>query len=102
MTAGDKLSMWYCSANRDEAKFDDPYTFDVTRDPNPHVGFGGGGTHFCLGANLARLEIQLIFKELLRRLPDIEPSAPPRRLRSNFINGVKEMPVRFTPEPAKG
>jgi cholest-4-en-3-one 26-monooxygenase len=99
---GDSVVMYYGSANRDETVFESPDVFDIRRSPNEHLTFGGGGTHFCLGANLARLEIQLIFKELLRRLPDIEPSAPPRRLRSNFINGVKEMPVRFTPEPAKG
>jgi cholest-4-en-3-one 26-monooxygenase len=99
---GDSVVMYYGSANRDETVFENPDVFDIRRSPNEHLTFGGGGTHFCLGANLARLEIQLIFKELLRRLPDIEPSAPPRRLRSNFINGVKEMPVRFTPEPAKG
>jgi len=71
--------------------------FDVDRTPNEHLTFGGGGPHFCLGANLARLEIRLLFEELLRRLPDIELAGPPRRLRSNFINGVKHMPVRFTP-----
>jgi cytochrome P450 len=97
MTAGDKLSMWYCSANRDEAKFDDPYTFDVTRDPNPHVGFGGGGTHFCLGANLARREIAVAFEELRRQVPDIVATEEPARLLSTFIHGIKQLPVAWTP-----
>ena len=97
MTAGDKVSMWYCSANRDEAKFDDPYTFDVTRDPNPHVGFGGGGTHFCLGANLARREIAVAFEELHRRIPDIVATEEPARLLSAFIHGIKQLPVAWTP-----
>jgi cytochrome P450 len=99
--AGDKLVMWYNSANRDEAAFVDPYRFDVTRDPNEHVGFGGGGPHFCLGANLARREIAVMFDELLHRLPDIEVSAPPAMLFSAFIHGVKRMPCRFTPVRAK-
>ena len=97
MTAGDKVSMWYCSANRDEARFDDPYTFDVTRDPNPHVGFGGGGTHFCLGANLARREIAVAFEELHRRIPDIVATEEPARLLSAFIHGIKQLPVAWTP-----
>ncbi len=95
---GDKVVIYYPSANRDEAKFDAPERFDVARMPNEHVAFGIG-EHFCLGANLARLEIRLIFEELLRRLPDMELAGPVRRLRSNFINGIKDMPVRFTPEP---
>jgi cytochrome P450 len=93
---GDKVVVYYQSANRDEAVFKDPDTFDVTRSPNNHLAFGIG-EHFCLGANLARLEIRVMFEELLRRMPDIELAGPVRRLRSNFINGVKEMPVRFTP-----
>ena len=97
MTAGDKVSMWYCSANRDGAKFDDPYTFGVTRDPNPHVGFGGGGTHFCLGANLARREIAVAFEELHRRIPDIVATEEPARLLSAFIHGIKQLPVAWTP-----
>ncbi len=94
---GDKVAIYYPSANRDETVFSDPMRFDATRSPNNHVAFGIG-EHFCLGANLARLEIRVMFDELLRRLPDIELDGPVRRLRSNFINGVKEMPVRFTPE----
>ena len=96
---GDKVVIYYPSANRDEAKFDAPERFDVGRTPNEHVAFGIG-EHFCLGANLARLEIRLIFEELLRRLPDMQLAGPVRRLRSNFINGIKDMPVRFTPEPS--
>ena len=94
--ANDKLILWYHAANRDEEVFDDVDTFDVTRDPNPHLSFGIG-EHFCLGANLARMELQKIFAGLMKRLPDIELAAEPRRLRSNFINGVKEMRVSFTP-----
>lgn len=93
----DKIAMYHSSANRDEDYFDNPQVFDVTRDPNPHVAFGVG-EHFCLGASLARLEIVAIFEELLSRLPDMELAAPPRRLQSNFINGIKEMRLKFTPE----
>jgi cholest-4-en-3-one 26-monooxygenase len=88
--------IWYLSANRDEAVFVDPYRFDVGRSPNEHVAFGGGGPHFCLGANLARLEIRVVFEELLRRLPDMELAGPVERLRSNFINGIKHMPIAFS------
>ncbi|TML88517.1 MAG: cytochrome P450 [Actinobacteria bacterium] len=93
---GDKVVIFYISANRDEDVFDDPYRFDIGRTPNEHVAFGGGGPHFCLGANLARLEIRVMFEELIRRLPDMQPSGPVQRLRSNFINGIKHMPVQFT------
>jgi len=96
--AGDKVVIWYISANRDEEMFENPDVFDVGRTPNEHIAFGGGGPHFCLGANLARLEIKVIFEEVVKRLPDMELAGPVRRLRSNFINGVKEMPVRYTPE----
>jgi cholest-4-en-3-one 26-monooxygenase len=94
---GDKVVLYYASANHDEDVFTQSMRFDITREPNEHLTFGGGGAHFCLGANLARLEIRLMFDELRRRLPDIELVAPPRRLRSNFINGIKEMRVKFTP-----
>jgi cholest-4-en-3-one 26-monooxygenase len=94
---GDKLTLWYGSANRDEDVFPNADRFDVGRTPNDHLAFGLGH-HFCLGANLARLEIQIMFEELLRRLPDMELDGPVERLRSNFINGIKRMPVRFTPE----
>jgi len=97
---GDKVVLYYLSANRDEAVFADPDTFDIRRTPNPHVTFGGGGIHFCLGANLARLEIRSIVDEVVRRLPDIELAGPYQRMKSDFINGIKRMPVAFTPEPA--
>jgi cholest-4-en-3-one 26-monooxygenase len=94
---GDEIVMWYISANRDEEVFADPFTFDITRDPNPQIAFGGGGNHFCLGANLARMELKLIFQEIARRMPDMELTGEPDRLRSNFIGGIKHMPVRWTP-----
>jgi cholest-4-en-3-one 26-monooxygenase len=93
--AGDKISMWYISANRDEDVWADPFTFDITRDPNPHIAFGGGGPHFCLGAQLARMEIHVLFEELATRVPRLEALGPPDRLRSNFIGGIKHLPVRF-------
>jgi cholest-4-en-3-one 26-monooxygenase len=92
---GDKISLWYVSANRDEAIFDEPFRFDITRDPNPHIAFGGGGPHFCLGAQLARLEIRVLFEELARRTPKLEALGAPERLRSNFIGGIKHLPVRL-------
>jgi cytochrome P450 len=92
--AGDKVVTWYISANRDPAMFPDPYRFDVTRSPNDHVTFGPGGPHFCLGAHLARLETKILFQELLPRLDEIELTGPVERLRSNFVNGIKRMPVR--------
>jgi cytochrome P450 len=95
--AGDKLVLWYNSANRDETVFEEPFHFDVTRTPNEHVGFGGPGAHHCLGANLARREITIMFRELLQRLPDLEITGPPERLLSNFIHGIKRMPCAFTP-----
>jgi cytochrome P450 len=94
--AGEKVVMFYNSANRDARVFDDPYRFDVTRTPNEHVGFGAGGPHFCLGANLARREIKVMFEELFRRLPDIEVSGEPAMLQSAFIHGIKRMPCRFS------
>jgi cholest-4-en-3-one 26-monooxygenase len=97
---GDRVVLFYASANRDEEMFPDAHRFDVGRNPNEHLAFGIG-PHFCLGANLARLEITVMFEELLRRLPDIELAGPVERLRSNFINGIKRMPVRFTPEQAR-
>jgi methyl-branched lipid omega-hydroxylase len=94
---GDKLILYYWSANRDETVFTDPEKFDILRDPNPHVGFGGPGPHFCLGAHLARREITVMFRELFRRLPDIHTVGEPDRLRSLFINGIKHMRADFTP-----
>ncbi|WP_200864953.1 cytochrome P450 [Mycolicibacterium iranicum] len=97
IAAGDKVSLWYGSANRDESKFADPWRFDVSRHPNPHVGFGGGGAHFCLGANLARREITVAFEELHRLVPDIQATAEPDLLHSAFIHGIKRLPVTWTP-----
>jgi cytochrome P450 len=93
--AGEKVVMFYTSANRDEDAFSEPGRFDVLRDPNHHVGFGGGGPHYCLGAALARMQLSSIFTELLTRLPDIE-AGEPEPLVGNFINGIKRMPCRFT------
>ena len=93
---GDRVVIWYVSANRDESKFAEAHRFDVGRTPNEHLAFGIG-PHFCLGNHLARLEIRIMFEELLRRLPDIEPDGPVERLRSDFLSGIKHMPVRFTP-----
>jgi cytochrome P450 len=92
---GEKVVMFYNSANRDELAFPDPYRFDVTRTPNEHVGFGAGGPHFCLGANLARREIKVMFGELLSRLPDIEVTGEPDMLQSSFIHGIKRMPCAW-------
>ncbi len=96
IAAGDKLAMFYLAANRDEERFADPLRFDVGRSPNPHIGFGGPGPHFCLGAHLARREITVMFRELFRFLPDIEAAGPPAILQSNFIHGIKHLPARFT------
>ncbi len=92
---GDKIVFWHTSANRDEDAFDDPDTFDVTRSPNNHIAFGGGGPHFCLGANLARMEIMVMFDRVLDRIPDIRLDGEVQRLQSNFINGTKHIPVAF-------
>ncbi|MDX2169753.1 MAG: cytochrome P450 [Deltaproteobacteria bacterium] len=96
--ADEKLLLWYPSANRDEDVFREPDTFDIRRSPNDHVAFGFG-EHYCLGANLARMELQEVFRGITMRFRDMEHAAPPRRLRSTFINGVKEMLVTFTPGP---
>jgi cytochrome P450 len=97
---GDRVILFYNSANRDEEVFEDPYTFDVRRTPNPHIGFGAAGPHFCLGAHLARQEIDVMFRQLFQRLPDIEAVGEPDRLRSPFINGIKHMECKFTPAGA--
>lgn len=91
---GDKVIMWYAGSNRDPAVFDDPHTFRIDRTPNPQQSFGIG-EHFCLGANLARLSLRLLFNELLGTIENIELEAPPRRLHSNLINGIKEMRIRY-------
>jgi cytochrome P450 len=93
---GDKVLMWYPAANRDESVFADPDRFDIRRQPNDHLSFGIG-EHFCLGASLARLELRVMFEELLDHTSDIIPIAKPRRLRSNLINGIKEMQVELRP-----
>jgi cholest-4-en-3-one 26-monooxygenase len=92
----DKVSLWYIAANRDEEVFPNADTFDVGRNPNMHLTFGAGGPHNCLGLNLARLEIRVIFDEILNRMPEIKQAGPVQRLRSNFINGTKHLPVSFT------
>jgi cholest-4-en-3-one 26-monooxygenase len=96
----DKIILWYPSANRDENVFTEPDRFDIRRTPNDHVAFGYG-EHYCLGANLARMELQEIFRGIAERVHGLEMTAEPRRLRSNFINGVKEMRVRFRPGPKR-
>jgi cholest-4-en-3-one 26-monooxygenase len=98
--ADDKVVFFHVSANRDENVFGDPNRFDITRDPNPHMAFGAGGPHFCLGANLARMEIRVMFEHLLDRMPDIRLDGEVERLQSQFINGVKHIPVAFTPSAA--
>jgi cholest-4-en-3-one 26-monooxygenase len=102
MRDGDQVILFYPSANRDEDVFDDPHQFDIRRQPNPHIAFGFG-RHFCLGASLARLELRVMFSELFRRLPDIQLAAagPLPRRSSNFVSGLEEMPVRFSPAPVE-
>jgi cholest-4-en-3-one 26-monooxygenase len=90
---GDKVAIYYISANRDEEVFDEPFKFDIQRSPNDHLAFGGGGPHFCLGANLARMEIRILFEELVKRVPKITALGDADRLRSNFIGGIKHLPV---------
>jgi cytochrome P450 len=94
---GDRAAMFYPSANRDETQFADPDLFDITRTPNPHMAFGGGGTHFCLGANLSRVEAAAIVPEVLSRMKNLELAGPVERMPSTLINGIHSMPVRFTP-----
>jgi cholest-4-en-3-one 26-monooxygenase len=94
---GDKVVLYYASANRDEEVFADPHRFDVGRTPNDHLTFGGGGVHYCLGASLAKAEIKATMRQIVERLPDLELAGPVNRLHSDFVNGVKTMPVRFTP-----
>jgi cytochrome P450 len=95
-SAGDKFLLFYAAANRDPEVFADPHVFDLTRDPNPHVGFGAHGPHFCLGAHLARREIAVTFRGLLEKLPDLEVAGEPDRLRNSFVNGLKRLPARLT------
>lgn len=95
--AGEKVTLWYPSGNRDAAVFEHPHRFDITRSPNHHIAFGAGGPHYCLGASLAKLELKVMFEGLVRRLPDIEATGPPERLRNNLLNSIKHLPVKFTP-----
>jgi len=97
LKAGERVVMFYGSANRDEDVFADPDVFDVGRTPNPHVAFGAGGPHLCLGMHVARIETIAMLRELVSRLPDLEPNGPIERLHSSFIAGIQTMPVRFTP-----
>ncbi len=99
--AGDKVVMWHISANRDEEVFDRPFEFDIERSPNDHIAFGGGGAHYCLGTNLARMELRLIFREVASRMEDIRLTGEVERLRSNFIGGIKHIPIAFTPGERK-
>ena len=92
---GQRVAMFYSSANFDPEVFDSPEKFDITRDPNPHVGFGGTGAHYCLGANLAKLEIDLMFQAIAEQMPDITKAGEPRRLRSGWLNGIKEFQVKY-------
>jgi cytochrome P450 len=98
LPAGEKIVLFYHSGNRDERAFERPWEFDVTRNPNRHLGFGGGGPHYCMGASLARMQLNAIFGEMLRVMPDIE-AAEPELLRSGFIHGIKRMPCTFTERP---
>jgi cholest-4-en-3-one 26-monooxygenase len=97
--ADSKVVFFHISANRDELAFENPQTFDITRNPNPHMAFGAGGPHFCLGANLARMEIRVMFEHLLDRMPDLELSGEVQRLQSAFISGVKHIPISFPTGP---
>ena len=92
---GDRVELMYGSANFDEEVFEDPFTFDITRDPNPHLAFGGNGPHYCIGANLAKLQIELIFNAIADHLPNLESLGDPSRLRSGWLNGLTEWPVDF-------
>ncbi len=92
---GERVGLYYASANHDEDVFTDPDTFDITRSPNPHLSFGGHGAHYCIGANLARLEVEIMFNTLADRLPDIKQLGEAKRLRHGWINGIKELPVQY-------
>ena len=97
IAAGEKVALWYTAGNRDPEVFADPHRFDITRTPNPHIAFGAGGAHYCLGANLAKLELEVFFEALINRLPEIEVIGPPERLRDVLVHGIKHLPVRYGP-----
>jgi cholest-4-en-3-one 26-monooxygenase len=97
VAAGQRVGLFYASANHDPDVFEDPFRFDITRTPNPHLSFGGHGAHYCIGANLARMEVELIFNAIADQLPDIRQAAEPRRLRHGWINGIKELQVDYAP-----
>ena len=99
---GEKVVLWYSWASRDEAVFDEPQRFDIHRAKPDHKAFGGGGRHFCLGAGLARLELRVLFEELVRRMPDLQPAGDVQRLPSNWANMLTSLPVRFTPGSREG
>jgi len=92
---GDRVGLYYASGNHDEDVFEDAHDFNIMRDPNPHLAFGGHGAHYCIGANLARLEVEVMFNVIADRMPDIQKTGEPRRLRHAWINGIKELPVRY-------
>ncbi len=102
IAAGEKVVLWYPSANRDEEVFERPEVFDIAREPNEHLAFGGFGEHFCLGANLARLELRAIFRQVLRRMDEIEHDGEVERLRSGIVGGIKHLPISFRPRPVVG
>ncbi len=93
---GERVGLFYRSANFDEAVFESPEKFDITRSPNPHLGFGGTGAHYCIGVNLARLEIDLIFNAIADAMPDITKAGDAERLRSGWLNGIKRLPVNYS------
>ena len=95
--AGDKVLYWFVSTNRDEEMFPDPYRLDLSRKPNRQLGWGQGGPHVCLGMHLARLEVRVLFEELVARIRGIEPAGEEAFVRSNFVNGIKRMPVTVIP-----
>ncbi len=97
IAAGEKVALWYLAGNRDPEVFHDPHRFDITRTPNPHLAFGAGGAHYCLGANLAKLELGVFFEAMIARLPEIEVVGQPERLRDLQVHGIKHLPVRYGP-----
>jgi cytochrome P450 len=97
MKKGDKVILWYVSGNRDEEVFTEPERFDIGRSPNPHLSFGRGGPHMCLGAHLARLEVRVVLEELSKRVKRFELAGEPARIRANFTNGLKRLPITVTP-----